>query len=129
MKNMQKYAILLIEKAGVDPKRQIPSNRETQSHVSKKLDRQTAEDLKDFGRVNPRQVCLGFFYNFYFMPRTEIKERLEMNRMPRIQIGNRLNILQMDAQNRKLIFTRIIFVSAHPRIIRMVRIEKEVSAK
>jgi len=34
-------------------------------------------------------------------------------------------IIQMRESQHKLIFTRVIFVSMHPRIIRIARIEKE----
>ena len=38
---------------------------------------------------------------------------------------NTLNMILMQGARHKLIFTRVIFVSMHPRIIRIVRIEKE----
>lgn len=38
---------------------------------------------------------------------------------------NTLNMILTQGAQHKLIFTRVIFVSMHPRIIRIVRIEKE----
>lgn len=130
LKNRNFYGILYIEKDGVGPKGQTPSNRGAQSRASVLTERQAAEDARFFQGIKSQASTLwDFFYNFTFMPRTERKKRLEMERMPRTQAQNYVHICQIDELRQRIIFTRIIFVSWHPRIIRMVRIEKEVSLK
>lgn len=50
-----------------------------------------------------------------------------MIKLPHIYGKHMLNVLQLQEAQHKLIFTRIIFVSLHPRIIRMLRIEKDMA--
>ena len=50
-----------------------------------------------------------------------------MVRIPRTDDKKRLKIYQIQPDRHKIIFTWIFFVSVHPRIIRIVSIEKEVA--